>query len=153
MPKRQDSRFCGPRMPVHRIVSMLFQIRAGFLRQCISHLVLFQCHNYGFSAPVVFRSKALCAGKAQSIRFAHGAGPGRTLVKHCTKSRRPEATQLSAGHHRIALRVSLSTPTDASLKAPTFGAPLAKGAAITCEARFASVDKLTELAIIMLKEH
>jgi len=50
------------------------------------------------------------------------------------------------------LRVCLSTST-ASLKAHTFGAPLAKGAAIACEARFASVDKLTELAIITLKEH
>ena len=30
---------------------------------------------------------------------------------------------------------------------------LTKGAAITCEARFASLDKLAELAIIMLKEH
>ena len=32
--------------------------------------------------------------------------------------------------------------------------PLGKGAAIACEARLAvNVDKLTELAIIMLKEH
>ncbi len=93
---------------------------------------------------MVFRSKAQCAGKAQSIRFAHGAGPGRTLVKHCNAV---------AGHHRNALRVSLSTST-ASPKAPTFGAPLAKGAAIACEARLAvNVDKLTELAIITLKEH
>ncbi len=96
--------------------------------------------------------EAQCAGKAQSIRFAHGAGPGRTLVKHCTKSRRPEATRLTAEHHRSALRVSLSRST-ASPKAPTFGAPLSKGAAIAFEARFASLDKLTELAIIMLKEH
>ena len=103
---------------------------------------------------MVFRSKALCADKTQSIRFAHGAGPGRTLVKHSTKSRRPEATQLTAGHHRGALRVSLSRSTEtASPKAPTFGAPLAKGAAIASEARFASLDKLTELAITVLKEH
>ncbi len=116
-------------------------------------LVLFQHDNYGFSVPVVFRSKAQCAGKAQSIRFAHGAGPGRTLVKHCTKSRRPAATRLTAGHHRDALRVSLSRST-ASPKAPTFGAPLAKGMAIACEARLAvNLDKLTELAIIILKEH
>jgi hypothetical protein len=53
--------------------------------------VLFQHDNYGFSVPVVFRSKAQCK---------------------------------------------------------------AKGMAIACEARLAaSVDKLTELAIIMLKEH
>ncbi len=102
--------------------------------------MLIQYDNYGFSVPVVFRSKALCAGN------------GRTLVKHSTKSRRPEATRFSAGLHRDALRVSLSRST-ASPKAPTFGAPLAKGTAIACEARLASIDKLTELAIIMLKEH
>jgi len=101
-------------------------------------LVLFQCDNYGFSVPVLFRSKAPCAGKTQSIRFAHGVGPGRTLVKHCNAV---------AEHHRNALRVSLSTSTD-------YVAPLAKGAAIACEARLAvNVDKLTELAIITLKEH
>ena len=81
---------------------------------------------------MVFRSKAQYAGN------------GRTLVKHCNAA---------AEHHRDALRVSLSRPT-ASPKAPTFGAPLAKGAAIACEARLAvNLDKLTELAIIMLKEH
>ena len=97
--------------------------------------VLFQHHNYGFSVPVVFRNKAQCAGN------------GRTLAKHCTKSRRPEATQLTAEHHRSALRVSLSRPTDCV-------SPLAKGMAITCEARLAvNLDKLTELAIIILKEH
>ena len=62
----------------------------------------------------------------------------RTLVKHCNAA---------AEHHRDAHRVSLSRPTD-------FVAPLAKGAAIACEARLAmSLDKLTELAIIMLKEY
>ena len=87
---------------------------------------------------MVFRSKAQCAGKTQSIRFAHGAGPGRTLVKHCNAA---------AEHHRDALRVSLSRSTDCV-------APLAKGTAIACEARLAvNLDKLTELAIIMLKEH
>jgi hypothetical protein len=60
------------------------------------------------------------------------------LVKHCNAA---------AGHHRDALWVSLSTPTDCV-------APLAKGVAIACEARLAvNVDKLTELAIIRLKEH
>ncbi|MCP4874991.1 MAG: hypothetical protein GY896_05880 [Gammaproteobacteria bacterium] len=62
----------------------------------------------------------------------------RTLVKHCNAA---------AEHHRSALRVSLSRPTDCV-------APLAKGAAIAFEARLAvNLDKLTELAIIMLKEH
>jgi hypothetical protein len=41
----------------------------------------------------------------------------------------------------------LSTPTDCV-------SPLDKGVAIVCEARLAvNVDKLTELAIIVLKEH
>jgi len=52
-----------------------------------------------------------------------------------------------ARHHRGALRVGLSTPTDSV-------SPLAKGVAIACETRLAvNVDKPTELAIIMLKEH
>ena len=100
--------------------------------------MLLQHYNYGFSVPVVFRSKAQCAGKIQSTRFARGAGPGHTLVKHCNAA---------AGHHRDALRVSLSTSTDCVV-------PLDKGVAIACEARLAvDVDRLTELAIITLKEH
>ena len=91
----------------------------------------FQHDNYGFSVPVVFRSKA------------QRAGNGRSLIKCCNAA---------AEHHRDALRVSLSRST-ASPKAPTFGAPLAKGAAIACMARFASLGKLTELAIITLTEH
>jgi hypothetical protein len=100
--------------------------------------VLFQHDNYGLSAPVVFRSKAQCAGN------------GRTLVKHCNAV---------AEHHRSALWVSLSGPTD-------FVVPLGKGVAragpaseasalgLACEARLAvNPDKLTERAIIMLKEH
>jgi hypothetical protein len=99
--------------------------------------VLLQHDNYEFSVPVVFRSKAQCAGN------------GRTLVKHCNAV---------AGHHRSALWVSLSGPTDCVV-------PLDKGAAragpaseasalgLACEVRLASPDKLTELAIIMLKEH
>ncbi len=84
-----------------------------------------QHDNYGFSVPVVFRSKA------------QYAGTGRTLVKHCNAA---------AEHHRDALRVSLSRPTDCV-------APLANGVAITFEARLAvNVDKLTE-PHIMLKEH
>ena len=88
--------------------------------------MLLQHDNYGISVPVVFRSKTLCAGN------------GHTLVKHCNAA---------AGHHRDALRVSLSTSTDCV-------APLAKGVAIACETRLVvNVDKLTEFAIIMLKEH
>jgi hypothetical protein len=75
---------------------------------------------------VVFRSKAQCEGN------------GHSLVECCNAA---------AGHHRDVLRVSLSTPTGCV-------APLAKGVAIAYEARLAvNVDKLTELAIIMLKEH
>ncbi len=75
---------------------------------------------------MVFRIKAQCEGNGQS------------LVEHCNAV---------AEHHRDALRVNLSTPTDSV-------APLAKEMTIACEARLAvNVDKLTELAIIMLKEH
>ena len=89
-------------------------------------LVLFQCDNYGFSDPVVFRSKAQCEAN------------GRSLVKHWNAA---------AGHHRVALRVILSMPTDC---VPSLG----KGATIACEARLVvSIDKITELAIITLKEH
>ena len=99
--------------------------------------MLLQHDNYEFSAPVVFRNKAQCASK------------GRTLAKHCNAV---------AGHLRSALWVSLSGPTDCV-------APLDKGVAragpaseasalgLACEARLARPDKLTELAIIMLKEH
>ena len=63
---------------------------------------------------------------------------GHSLVEHCNAA---------AGHHREALRVSLSGPTDCVV-------PLDKGVAIACEARLAvNPDKLTELAIITLKEH
>jgi len=88
--------------------------------------VLYQRDNYEFSVPVEFRSKAQCEGN------------GHSLVEHWNEA---------AGHHRDALRVSLSTPTDGV-------APLDKGAAIACEVRLAvNVDKLTELAIITLIEH
>jgi hypothetical protein len=88
--------------------------------------VLIQHDNYGFSVPVVFRSKAQCEGNSHS------------LVECCNAA---------AGQHRDALRVSLSTPTDCV-------SPLAQGVTIAYEARLAvNVDKLTELAIIMLKEH
>ena len=82
---------------------------------------------------MVFRGKAQCEGK------------GHSLVEYCN---------VAAGHHRDALRVSLSTPSDSSPKAPTVGAPLDKGVAIACEARLTvNVDKLTESAIITLIEH
>jgi len=88
--------------------------------------VLYQHNNYGFSVPVVFRSKVQCEGN------------GSSLV---------ERWNAAAGHHRDALRVSLSTPTGCV-------APLDKGTTIACEARLAvNVDKLTERAIIMLIEH
>ena len=75
---------------------------------------------------MVFRNKAQCEGNVYP------------LVEHWNAA---------AGHHRVALRVSLSTPTDCV-------APLDKGMAIICEARLAvNVDKLTELAIITLIEH
>ena len=129
--------------------------------------MLFQRDNYGFSAPVVFRS-------TNSRRFRRGQseGNGYTLGEHWTNRRR--FRRRDAEHHRGALRVSLSTPTDCRrLKAPTFGAPLAKGIAKAGPAREASalglayedaspkaptvgavdVDKLTELAIITLEEH
>jgi len=63
---------------------------------------------------------------------------GHSLVEHCNAA---------AEHHRDALRVSLSRPTDCV-------APLDKDRAIACETRLAvNVDKLTELAIIMLRDH
>jgi hypothetical protein len=88
--------------------------------------VLYQGDNYGFSVPVVFRSKAQCEGN------------GYSLVEHCNTA---------ANHHRNALRVSLSASTDC---VPS----LDKGMAIACEARLAvNADKLTEPAIITLIEH
>jgi len=89
-------------------------------------LVFYPCDNYGFSVPVVFRSKAQCEGN------------GYSLVEHLN---------VAAGHHRDALRVSLSTPTDCV-------PPLDKGMTIVGKARLAvNVDKLTELAIITWIEH
>ncbi|RDH92625.1 MAG: hypothetical protein DIZ77_07915 [endosymbiont of Seepiophila jonesi] len=88
--------------------------------------MLLQRDNYGFSAPVVFRSKA------------QRAGNGYSLSKRCNAA---------AGHHGSALRVSLSASMDCV-------APLDKGVAIACEARLAmNADKLTEPAIITLTEH
>ena len=103
-----------------------------------STLVFLQRYNYGFSVPVLFRSKALCAGK------------GHSLVKHCNAA---------AGQHRVALRVSLSTSTDCVVpldKDVAKAGPASEASALglACEARLAvNVDRLTELAIITLKEH
>ena len=84
-------------------------------------LVLYPGDNYGFSVPLVFRSKA------------QRAGNGHSLVKRCNAA---------AGHQGSARRVSLSAPMDGV-------APLGKGEAIPCRARLAmSADKLTELANI-----
>jgi hypothetical protein len=100
--------------------------------------VFLQCINYGLSVPVVFRRKAQCAGN------------GRTLVKHCNAV---------AGHHRSALWVSLSGSTDCVVpldKGTARAGPMSEANALglACEARLAvNSDKLTELAIIMLKEH
>jgi hypothetical protein len=100
--------------------------------------VLFQHDNCEFSAPVVFRNKAQCAGN------------GRTLVKHCNAV---------AGHHRSALWVSLSGSTDCVVpldKGTARAGPMSEANALglAYEARLAvNPDKLTELAIIMLKEH
>ena len=69
---------------------------------------------------------------------AQREGNGPVLVKCCNAA---------AGHPRPARRDSMSTPTHCD-------APLDKGGAIAREARLAvNVDKLTELAIITLKEH
>ena len=88
--------------------------------------MLYPCDNYGFSIPVEFRSKAQCEGN------------GYSLVEHWNAA---------AGHHRDALRVSLSTPTDCV-------PPLDRGMAIAGEARLAvNVDTLTDLAIITWREH
>lgn len=88
--------------------------------------MLLQDNNYGFSAPVMFRSKAQCAGN------------GHSLIKRWNAA---------AGHHRDARRVNLSTTMD-------FVVPLAKETTLTCESRLAmKADKLTERAIITLEEH
>ena len=99
---------------------------------------------------MVFRNKAQCAGN------------GRTLVKHCNAV---------AGHHRSALRVSLSGSTDcvvpldkgvaradpASGAQPTseeIALAAASALGLACEARLAvNPDKLTEPAIMLLEEH
>ena len=95
--------------------------------------MLYPSGNCGFSVPVVLRG-------TNSRRFRRGQceGNGYSLAEHWNAA---------AGHHRDALRVSLSTPTDCV-------PPLDKGVAIVCEARLAvNVDKLTELVITIGIEH
>jgi len=88
--------------------------------------VLCPYDNCGFSVPVVLRSKAQCEGN------------GYSLVEHWNAA---------AGHHRDALRVGLSTPTDCV-------APLDKGIAIAGETRLAvHVDKPTEPTVVTWTEH
>jgi hypothetical protein len=95
--------------------------------------VLYPSDNYEFSVPVVLRST-----NSRRLRRGECEGNGYSLVKRCNAA---------AGHHRDALRVSLSTPTDCV-------APLDKGTAIACEARLAvNVDKLTEPVVIRWIEH
>ncbi len=85
-----------------------------------------QDDNYGFSAPVMFRRKAQCAGN------------GHSLIKRWNAA---------AEHHRGARRVSMSASMD-------YVVPLAKEATLTCETRLAmNADKLTELAMSTLEEH
>ena len=77
--------------------------------------------NYVFSVPVVFRSKAQYEGNGYSL---------------------DECWNVVAKHHRDALWISWSMPTDCV-------APLDKGLSIACEVRLAvNIDKLTERAII-----
>ena len=80
----------------------------------------------GCSVPVVFCSKAQCAGN------------GYVLVKHCNAV---------AGHHRNARRVGLSTPI------ATFRF-LQRTMAIRFEAGLAlNTDRPTELINTFLREH
>jgi len=88
--------------------------------------VFYPCDNYGFSIPVVFRSKA------------QSEGNGHSLVEHCNAA---------AGDHRDALRVSLSTPT-ARRVSQAMAIPLSRGGT-----QSVGVDMLTELAIITWIEH
>lgn len=84
------------------------------------------CDNFGFSVPMVFRRKAQCESNGYSLA---------------------ERWNAAAGHHRDALRVSMSTSTDC---VPS----LNKGGTIVCEMRLAvNVDKLTELEIIAELEY
>ena len=88
--------------------------------------MLYPSDNYGFSAPVVSRSCVPALDNGITIGFA---------------------LRLTAKHHRRALWVSLSTPTDGV-------APLDKGTTIACEARLAvNADKPTEPVIIRWIEH
>lgn len=120
--------------------------------------MLLQYNNWGFSVPLVFRSKAQRAGKASRILLTpltciHAGKASASCSRSLPASMQAKLNFLvkryntAAGHQGNALRVSLSAPMDCV-------APLGKGAAIPCETRLAmNADKLTESIIIMLKEH
>jgi hypothetical protein len=98
-------------------------IRCFFQRQT---LALFQCDIDGFSAPVVFRRKAPCAGN------------GPALVKHGNA-----ATE----HHRHARRVGLSASMAALHLLP-------RATTFRFELRLAlNADRPTESVNITLKEY
>ena len=98
----------------------------------------FQHDNYGFSVPVVFRSKARCEGKGQGWPVSEASALGLPLSSTATQLRDTTGTPcgLACQPPRTALRL------------------LARVWAITGETRLAAnVDKLTEPAIIMLEVH
>ena len=96
-------------------------------------LVLHPNDNDGCSVSVVFRSTN--SRRHEARRYAAN---GHSIGKRCNAA---------AGHHRDALRVSLSAPTHCV-------APLDKDRAIACETRLAvNADKLTEPVIISWMEH
>jgi hypothetical protein len=89
-------------------------------------LVLFQCDSDGFSAAVVFRRKAPCAGN------------GPALVKH---------GNAAAGHHRSAQGVGLSASMAALHLLP-------RATTLRFELRLAlNADRPTESVTITLKEY
>ena len=113
--------------------------------------MFYPCDYYGFSVPVVLRSKAQCEGNGCSLDNCSCVDLLPSIHGHID-----EHWNAAAKHHRDALWVSLSTSTDCV-------APLDKGTAIACEARLdncscvvllpsihghiaVNVDKLTERA-------
>ena len=98
----------------------------------------FRHDNYGFSRLVYGHGKARLAGKAQSTRFARGAGSGRSL-----------------GKRRNAVRGrKQANPKGVPVVSRSRVAALDKGTAIACALRLAAKHhRDAELAIIMSKEH
>ena len=120
--------------------------------------MFYPCDNYVFSVPVVFRSKAQYEGNGYSLDNCSCVVLLPSIHGHID-----EYWNVVAEHHRNALWVNLSMPTDCV-------APLDKGLAIACEARLGNcscialltsihghiavnIDKLTEHAIITRIEH